>query len=205
MPLSNKKTIVALLTLCAGVVFIYTLLHSAVYVASDETDTGIAPGTTSITRIAPARTDLSVPVRIRIPSIGVDAEVVDVGLGKSGNMAVPYTYTEVGWYRYGPLPGELGSAVLDGHVDNGLGGRAVFARLGELRPGDTIYIETARGENVEFRVEDTGSYNVAEVPLERLFTQADQARLNLVTCEGVWIQEEKMYDRRLVVYAVLAA
>jgi len=199
----KNKIIVAALTLCAAAVFLFTLFHSAVYVTSDDTDTGVAPVSTTTPAISSSEQVASWPARIRIPNAGVDAGVDDVGVGKSGNMAVPYTYTEVGWYRYGTLPGNMGSAVIDGHVDNGLGGPAVFAKLSELKTGDSIYIETQEGETLEFKVEEVTSYAVEDVPLEKLFNRADQPRLNLITCEGVWDQSAKMYDRRLVVYAVL--
>lgn len=144
------------------------------------------------------------PARIRIPAIGVDAEVVDVGVGKSGNMAVPYTYTQAGWYRYGPEPGQEGSAVLDGHVDNGFGIPAVFARLGELKAGDDLYIDTINGNTLRFTVEEAGSYAVGDAPLQKIFNRSDKPRLNLITCEGSWLPDEKMYDERRVVYAALS-
>jgi len=143
------------------------------------------------------------PARLRIPSLGVDAHVQDVGIAKSGRMAVPSNYTDVGWYRYGPAPGSVGSAVLDGHIDNGFGLGGVFRRLGELRPGDEILLETAGGEELRFVVEEASVYEVADVPVDRIFNRNDAARLNLITCEGVWDGESRSYSERLVVYAVL--
>jgi sortase A len=145
------------------------------------------------------------PVRLRIPRIGVDANVQHVGLGKSGNMAVPTNYSDAGWYRYGPAPGYLGSAVLDGHVDNGLGLAGVFKRLEELQIGDDIFIDTQGGETLHFVVGERQVYEHAAVPTDRLFNRKDKARLNLVTCEGDWIASEKTYDHRLVVYAEQAS
>lgn len=202
----SVRLIVAILTACAAVIFAYTLYRSTVAApASDELsvpDEMIAVSTTAPVVSSAGKPET--PTHISIPAIGVEAGVVDVGLGKSGNMAVPYTYTDAGWYRYGTLPGAVGSAVLDGHVDNGLGGGAVFARLGELKAGDDLYIESKEGQRLHFVVEEVASYAVADVPLQKLFTRDDKPRLNLITCEGAWIAEQKMYDRRLVVYATLA-
>lgn len=131
--------------------------------------------------------------------------VQHVGRAKSGNMAVPTNFTDAGWYREGTVPGNVGSAVIDGHVDNALGLPGVFVRLGELAAGDDIYIETEEGNTLHFVVEEATSYAVEDVPREVLFNRSDASRLNLITCQGNWVSDKKMYDRRLVVYARLAA
>lgn len=141
-------------------------------------------------------------MRVRIPTIGVDAAVQHVGVAKSGKLAVPSNYSDAGWYRYGPIPGEPGAAVMDGHVDNGFGRKAVFSRLGELQPGDAIMVDTAQGEK-EFVVEDVVRYKAEDVPLETLFQTGGAARLNLITCDGTWDKARRSYDERLVVYARL--
>jgi LPXTG-site transpeptidase (sortase) family protein len=143
------------------------------------------------------------PVRLEIANIGVKAYVQHVGITKSGKMAVPSNYTDAGWYRYGTVPGEKGSAVMDGHLDNAAGLPGVFKRLNELEIGDEIVVETKDAKKLTFAVTSVESYNYKEVPLERLFNRNDKARLNLITCEGAWIQGEKTYDRRLVVFAEL--
>lgn len=206
MAIGGKKFIALIIILASGALFAATLWSSTFYVGSgNDVDTGIAPVAVSTSSASGAQSsqEAGVPARLRIPSIDLDVNVVDVGLGKTGNMAVPYTYTDTGWYRYGPKPGEVGSAVIDGHVDNGLGTAAVFARLGELKAGDDLYIDTKEGNTLHFKVEEAASYNVADVPLQKLFNRADEPRLNLVTCDGVWLADQKMYDQRHVVYAVL--
>ncbi|MES2006596.1 MAG: class F sortase [Patescibacteria group bacterium] len=206
MKLSSQNVLALFVVLLAAGIFLFTLLHSAVFVASsDDVDAGIVPieVATSSGRVSSSSSEAGVPAKIRIPNIDVDANVVDVGLGKTGNMAVPLAYSDVGWYRYGPRPGEVGSSVIDGHVDNGFALPAVFARLKELKEGDDIYIDTKDGATLHFVVESAETYDVAHVPRERLFNQGDTARLNLVTCEGEWLADQKMYDERHIVYAVL--
>ena len=207
MALSPNKIVALVIVLCAAGAFAYTLLHSAVYVANeDEVDSGVTPVTSGavLGNAATSSSASGVPARLRIPKIELDANVVEVGLGKTGNMAVPLTYTDAGWYRFGTKPGSLGSAVIDGHVDNGLGSGAVFARLGELSVGDDIYIDTAEGNTLHFKVEDAQTYAVADVPRQTLFNRSDAAWLNLVTCDGAWIADQKMYDERRIVYTVLS-
>jgi sortase (surface protein transpeptidase) len=137
-PAFKKISAIALILFAAGI-FLSTLSSVGFGMQDELTDSGLVPPGVSLTG---EEKELAAPARIRIPSIGVDAFVQDVGIGKSGNMAVPTNYDDVGWYRYGPAPGEKGSAVIDGHVDNGFGLPAVFSRLSELEAGDDIYIDT---------------------------------------------------------------
>ncbi len=143
------------------------------------------------------------PARLIIPAIDVDAAVEPVGKGASGNMAVPNRYADVGWYKFGVRPGEQGSAVMDGHVTNGLGLPGVFARLGELRAGDVMIVETDDGMRMQFIVRGVASYPWEAFPLGDIFASNDGVRLNLITCDGEWSAHQRMYDRRLVVFAEL--
>lgn len=144
------------------------------------------------------------PARLRIPALEVDAHVQEVGITASGNMATPNNFTDVGWYKYGTPPGFTGSAVIAGHVDNGLALPGVFKHLGDIQIGDDIYVESSGGEERRFRVVEIQTYPYTHVPRDVLFARRDAARLNLITCEGAWVWGERTYDRRLVVYAELA-
>ncbi len=78
------------------------------------------------------------PVALDIPAIGVHSRVYPIGLNADGTIAVPAPgprYDSAAWYRYSPTPGELGPAVVEGHLDTPTGAPSVFYRLGELRPG----------------------------------------------------------------------
>lgn len=144
------------------------------------------------------------PERIRIPRLGIDAMVQHVGVNAGGNMAVPSNYTDTGWYKYGPAPGESGSAVIAGHVNNGLGLSGVFEHLSDLDVGDDIFVTRADGKEVHFVVAGTRAYPYDDAPAEVIFNPAGTPRLNLITCEGKWISETKTYDQRLVVFTKLA-
>src|SRR6185369_4384139 len=104
----KRQAIAVTVVAVAVVVFVMTLTNATFYSASDEVST-----------TAGGQTGGRTPTRLRIETAGVNAPVQRVGVGKSGNMAVPTNYTDVGWYREGVVPGEAGSAVIDGHVDNG--------------------------------------------------------------------------------------
>ena len=118
-------------------------------------------------------------------------------------MSVPSNYTDVGWYRYGTVPGQKGSAVIDGHVDNGFGLDGVFKRLPEIQIGDDVYVTTEGGKSLHFKVVDVQTYPYKDAPADRIFNTNDASRLNLITCKGSWLSGDKTYDHRMVVYTKL--
>ena len=187
------------ITAAAVVVFVYTLVGALWYAPQEEASSP------ALAAHAPAiRAPLSSwPSHLRVPSLDINANVQHVGVGKTGNMAVPTNFTDAAWYKYGPLPGEAGSAVIDGHVDNALALPGVFKRLSEIQKGADIYVDAAT-TSVHFKVTDVESYPAPQVPVGQIFSNTGVPRLVLITCDGVWIQGQNQYDRRLVVYAQLA-
>lgn len=144
------------------------------------------------------------PERIRIPALNIDTAVQHVGVNAAGNMATPNNFTDTGWYKYGPAPGESGSAVIAGHVNNGLGLSGVFEHLSDLKAGDDIYVTRTDGREVHFVVTGSRAYPYNDAPAEVIFNPAGSVRLNLITCNGKWVKEDKTYDQRLVVFTKLA-
>lgn len=195
-----KRTIVLIITLLAMLLFGATLARAVLYVPDSEVAAPEQEANAPIQEV----TEEDQPARLIIPSLGVDTHVQYVGITAAGNMAVPSNFTDVGWYRYGTVPGQRGSAVVAGHVDNAIGLAGVFKRLEELDVGAEVFVETKGGERLRFLVTDAETYGYRDVPVERVFNQGDARRLNLVTCGGSWIQSERSYDERLVVYTVLA-
>lgn len=144
------------------------------------------------------------PQRIRIPALRIDTEVEHVGLAPDGAMDVPKRYDTVGWYALGFRPGELGNAVMAGHLDSKTG-PAIFWRLRDLRPGDEVLVTSDDGAERRFLVRELAHYPFDQAPLDRIFGPGDHAALNLITCGGTFDQPTQNYDQRLVVYATLAA
>jgi sortase A len=143
-----------------------------------------------------------IPANLVIPAINLEAKVQYVGKTQSGNMAVPDNFTDVGWYMNGVKPGELGNAVIAGHVDNNLGLPAVFADLKKLKVGDEIIVRNENNnEEIKFQVKEMQVYDYKTAPLEKIFGTTEKTMLNLITCDGVWLKEEKTNDKRLVVFA----
>lgn len=124
------------------------------------------------------------PVRITIPRLAVDAEVVPVGVDPEGLMAVPGDVDEVGWYRHGPAPGREGSAVLAGHVDSRTQGLGVFAGLTRLQVGDGVEVVDASGDRTSWTVTGRQTFDKASLPVADLYAREGPARLVLITCGG---------------------
>jgi sortase (surface protein transpeptidase) len=142
--------------------------------------------------------DPAYPVRLSIPSIKLNNLVVPVGVTSAGEMDVPSGATDsVGWYKYGTVPGNIGSAVMDAHVF------AAFSDLHKLHAGDAIDVVMSDGTARHFIVSDTETYALADVPAETLFNAADGRHLNLITCAGALLPNHSTYDHRLIVYATL--
>jgi sortase (surface protein transpeptidase) len=139
-----------------------------------------------------------VPVRLRIPKLGVDAPVEAVGLTASGEMRAPNDRFHVGWYKSGYVPGALGNAVLAGHSMH-TKGRGVLYQLDHLAVSDPVYIRTATHE-LSFTVARMVTYPAEGGPLDEVFGAANKAQLNLITCVGTWDAVTHQYASRLVVF-----
>lgn len=185
------------LTLCAVAIFTTTIVRAFFY--SPDTEISVPPEEVVVS--SPEQ----YPERLVIPSLGIDADVQEVGVNAQGNMGVPNNFTDVGWYKHGTVPGGSGSSVIAGHVDNGLGLSGVFKRLDELKAGDEIVVERRDGKRLTFVVTGTRTYPYDSVPTEIIFNPSGSARLNLITCGGSWIKSAKTYDERLVVFTKLAS
>jgi hypothetical protein len=143
------------------------------------------------------------PVRVELPALGVAAEVDQVGVADDGQMDLPPDPDRIGWYRFGPAPGEdEGSAVLAAHVDSRRYGLGQFSRLRESSPGDRVVVVLADGRSVEHEVVEMRSESKAVVQLDALFRREGEPSLVLVTCGGVYDADARSYEDNVVVTAV---
>jgi LPXTG-site transpeptidase (sortase) family protein len=141
---------------------------------------------------------------LKIPSLGTNAKIETVGLNANGNMDVPANDKSVGWYKFGPQPGEAGSAVLAGHVDTYAGTSGVFKDLDKLKVGDEVDVVNMQNETIHFAVDRIEVYDEEEAPLKSIFGYSDgEIHLNLITCAGAWDNRSHRYTQRLVVYTSL--
>jgi hypothetical protein len=143
------------------------------------------------------------PTRLKIPSVGMNTTFRGpLGLEKDGSVSVPDSYTEIGWYEYGPTPGERGPSVVLGHVDS-LTGPAVFYPLKQVEIGDEIFIDREDGLTAVFEVFDIENLSQNEFPTERVYGNLAYAGLRLITCTGTYDKKVLKYSHNLIVYAKL--
>ena len=154
---------------------------------------------------APIQLPPSVPLHIVIPTGEVNASIIPVGITKQGNLDTPHNYTQAGWYQYGPIPGNIGDAVIDGHVDNGGSIDGPFKHLSDVQIGDDIQIVGANGQTLHFTVTKTDVYSYKAFPSEDVFHSDEKngAYLKIITCHGSFVKKDGTYDQRLVVTAIL--
>ncbi len=159
---------------------------------------GSAPTSTATT------TTGFIPARLKIPSIGVDANVEQAGQKADGTMGAPTVFGEVAWYALGSKPGAPGNAVFAGHVDNALTTAGVFEHLSSLKKGDYITVADKSGKTLVYRVTSSTSYAADEAPVSQIFATSGPSGLVLITCTGDWVTSQKQFDQRLVVVAAPA-
>lgn len=139
------------------------------------------------------------PVRLKIPSINVDAAIQQVGVTSKGAMEVPNNTLDVGWFDLGPRPGEKGNAVIAGHFDGKNGEAGVFINLYKLKEGDKLYVKDSKGTSITFVVRESRIYDPGYA--DDVFSGSNSAHLNLITCDGVWDGAKKSFSKRLVVFS----
>lgn len=145
------------------------------------------------------------PVELRVDALGIRAPIAPYGVDAGGQMEVPDNVTEVGWYRFGPKPGEPGSAVLAAHVAMAGLGPGVFYELDTMAEGDSIVVTYRDGSRAEFRVVARDTYLKDELPLDVVFSRQGPPVLTLITCGGGFNRSIGRYDSNVVVYAVATA
>jgi sortase (surface protein transpeptidase) len=141
-----------------------------------------------------------VPVRLRIPKIQVTTSLERLGRAPDGTVEVPNQFDLAGWYAPGPRPGDLGSAVILGHVDSDRG-PAVFYRLRELRAGDQLTVTRADGSAVRFVVQRTRQYDKQQFPTDEVYYPTLRPTLRLITCGGQFDPADGHYQSNIIVFA----
>lgn len=192
-------TLIVMFNLAIFVLFFASLPESVEAVTKPSTETNIE------IPIIKMETGLirSLPVNLEIPEIGLNTTFVSpLGLNPDRTVSVPDNYTEVGWYTGGVTPGEVGPAVILGHVDS-YQGPAVFYKLGKLEAGDEIKITREDGSVVVFLVDFLERYSQDNFPTTLVYGSVDYPGLRLVTCSGIFDRAEQRYSHNLVVYAKL--
>jgi len=148
----------------------------------------------------------SEPVGLDIPSIDVHAKtLVPLTVGPDGVLPPPSDYAQAGWYTGGPNPGQLGPAVIAGHVD-GPNGPAIFYRLGTLTPGAQVNVTRADGVVATFTIDSISSYSKTQFPTSLVYgNTTNRAELRLITCGGAYDRTTGHYVDNIIAFGHLNA
>lgn len=140
-------------------------------------------------------------LRLKIPKINIDAAIETVGITNTGEMDVPKNPANVAWYNQGPLPGDIGSAVIDGHYGPWKSGEiSVFNNLNKLNIGDNLSIYDEKGITSNFVVKKIKKYKPDAETSDIFISNDGKSHLNLITCNGIWDEVSKSYSERLVIF-----
>ncbi|WP_433512801.1 class F sortase [Nonomuraea sp. CA-143628] len=162
-----------------------------------------------VAAIPPAKTKAAKakakPYRIKIPKIKVNATIGSVTVDLKGNLTTPPLTKPglTGWYKFSPVPGELGPAVINGHVSTKKGA-AVFYRLSEVAKGDQIYVYRSDKKVTRFTVSGVEQVSKSSFPTARVYGNTKNAQLRLITCGGVYNKAAHSYTDNIIVYATLS-
>lgn len=158
----------------------------------------------------PLSTPVVVPVagvtvsHISIPDIGVSANTQLLSLNSAGALLPPTNFVDAGWYSAGVLPGQIGPAIIAGHIDSGVA-PAVFARLDEVKPGSRILVTLSTGRSLAFVVKTSIESAKAEFPQSTVYGNTPDAELRVITCGGVFNPATGHYLDNIVVFATLVS
>ena len=146
----------------------------------------------------------SVPVEIEIPAIGARSSLIPLGLDPDGELEVPSVRTpmQAGWFTGAPTPGELGPAVIVGHID-GNHQPGIFYRLDEVRPGDVVVVTRADGTRPRFVVQRIQQIPKTRFPTSEVYGDTAGPELRLITCGGSFDRDARSYRDNIIAYATL--
>lgn len=143
---------------------------------------------------------VGIPILLRIPAIKLSARIESVWIKLNGAMGTPVLPSNVGWYSPWIRPGETGSAVIAGHLDDQKGRPAAFAHLQKLIIWDTVFVQDNLGAEHAFVVRQVKQY-ASDENADEVFATSKWQHLNLITCAGSWDVSRKIYTKRLVIFA----
>lgn len=194
------------------------LVLAGVALALDPSASSAPPDAPTIVGVLPVPVPVPVPVErkpvsvadiaaeappprgVHIDRLGIGSPLVGLEVQGDGTLQVPDDYDTAGWHRAGTAPGEVGPAVVVGHVDS-YEGPAVFYRLRELQPGDRVTIDRVDGSVVVFEVYGQETVSKDAFPTERVYGPTEGPELRLVTCGGRFDEQARRYNDNVVVYA----
>jgi hypothetical protein len=216
----SRRSRAAIAALCvllavAGAVLIATGVHGsrtkapsfAALPSSASAAATAGPPTSAPSTPAPSATASYADFHLSIPALGVQSDLMQLGLNSDGTVQVPPLTKDApaGWYKYSPVPGDLGPSVILGHIDSAAYGPGVFYTLRNLRPGDSVVVDRADHQVATFNVDSVAEYPKNVFPTDKIYGDTPNAQLRLITCGGQFDSATGSYEDNIVAYATLAS
>ena len=194
--LTGVRWALALVAIAAGVM----ALLSPPSTSPDRSPEEVAAPPAPVALTSPVTRTVAAPARVTIPAIGVDSTLSELGVDAAGALVPPADFAQAGWFAAGPAPGEVGPAVLAGHVDDHRG-PAVFFRLEELTPGDRVEVIDRDGQALSFTVTRVAEYPKSDFATAEVYGPTTGPELRLITCGGAFDRSRRSYTDNVVVFA----
>ena len=194
--LTGVRWALALVAIAAGVMALLSPPSTSPDRSPEEV--GAPPAPVALT--SPVTRTVAAPARVTIPAIGVDSTLSELGVDAAGALVPPADFAQAGWFAAGPAPGEVGPAVLAGHVDDHWG-PAVFFRLEELTPGDRVEVTDRDGQALSFTVTRVAEYPKSDFATAEVYGPTTGPELRLITCGGAFDRSRRSYTDNVVVFA----
>lgn len=199
--LTAVRLLLALVALTAGTLALFAPATAAPAAAA-RSDGGHPSGLLGREVVGEVAAAASVvpPVRLRVPTLGLDSTLARLGTDSAGALVPPADFMQAGWFTGAPAPGAIGPAVIAGHVDSWRG-PAVFFRLAQLREGDDVLVSRADGTTLRFTVTRVGRYPKSAFPTAEVYGPTADRQLRLITCGGTFDRSRHSYVDDVVVFA----
>ena len=203
----KTHTILGIILVLAGIIGLNIVIHPYIEIPTSQinfqasrlpvksiNDTDARPRTFTMPK--------SYPTHLSVKSIGLETDLISTGKNDKGEIAVPERFDAAAWYDLSPTPGELGPAVIVGHLSSYWGG-AVFENLAKIAVNDIIDVNRKDGTIAKFKVESIQQYAQLSFPTEVVYGNIDYAGLRLITCGGAYNYLTGRYTTNTIVFARL--
>jgi sortase (surface protein transpeptidase) len=164
------------------------------------------PAPSSMPVAQPAGQEAPLPTSVSIPALKVMSTLIPLGVNPDLTVQVPPLADpgQAGWFDLGVRPGEIGSAVLLGHVD-GSGEKGVFFAIHTLNLGDLIVIGHADGSTATFKVTRVRTVLKSAFPSSDAYGPKPDAEIQLITCGGELDRAAHNFLSSVIVTGVLVS
>lgn len=168
----------------------------------DAPVTAGSPPAPVVTEVGTGAPTAAAPVSVAVPSVDLSSSLVPIGVDTTGALVPPADYAQAGWFAAGVAPGDVGPAVLAGHVDS-RSGPAVFWGLEDIQVGAQVLVGRADGSTLSFTVTRVAEYPKTAFATQEVYGPTVDAQLRLITCGGEFDRSRRSYTDNVVVYATL--